>query len=77
MWKGVVFMKKRKCGKAWRLPVLAVFFLTILLSGTVLKTQAATPKLNKKKLVLMQGEKFALKVSGTRKKITWKSSDAA
>lgn len=45
-----------------------------VLSEPVQVEAASTVKLNKTKLVLDKGKTYQLKVSGTKKKVTWKSS---
>lgn len=40
----------------------------------VLTAEAATVKLNKKSLTLIKGKTYQLKISGTKSKVTWKSS---
>lgn len=47
---------------------------TGVLSEPVQVEAASTVKLNKTKLVLDKGKTYQLKVSGTKKKVTWKSS---
>ena len=50
--------------------------LTVAATAVVpINAQAATVKINKKKLTLNKGKTYRLKISGTKKKITWKSSD--
>ena len=36
--------------------------------------KAATIKLNKTKITLKKGQKYRLKITGTKRKVTWKSS---
>ena len=43
--------------------------------GNVMEVIAATVKLNKKTATLVKGKTLSLKVIGTKKKVTWKSSD--
>lgn len=42
-----------------------------------LETQAAAVKISKKKITLEKGKKYQLKISGTKKKVTWKSNKPA
>ena len=67
-------MKKKRRIPVWIFSFLAVLFLTAFLPQTALKTEAAA-KLSKTSLVLVKGEKYTLKVTGTSAKITWKSSN--
>lgn len=64
---------------------ISFFMITIMLSlvasnislpmkDNVNVVEAATLKLNKKKLTLKKGKSYCLKVKGTKKKVTWKSS---
>nr|MBP3598334.1 Ig-like domain-containing protein [Eubacterium sp.] len=64
-------MKKMKTSMA------LVLAITLLLSGLIVpakEVQAAKPKLNKKSVTLRIGKTVRLKVSGTKEKITWRSS---
>ena len=71
-------MKKLK-----KLTTLIMLILAVVLSipnfpivsNGIVKVSAATIKLNKKKATLVKGQKFNLRISGTVKKVTWKSSN--
>lgn len=53
------------------LMVVAMFFTLI----PAMKTEAASVKLNKTKLSLCVGETWQLKISGSKEKVTWSSSN--
>lgn len=55
--------------------MLAIVSPTSLPFSTVAVAEAATVKLNKKSLSLEVGKTYTLKVSGTKKKVTWSTSD--
>lgn len=57
--------------------VILVMLLFVLASGitTISSVDAASIKLSKKELTLTKGQKYTLKVTGTKKKVSWKSSD--
>lgn len=44
---------------------------------TPITAEAAAIKINKKKLTLYKGEKYKLKITGTKGKVTWKSTDSS
>lgn len=68
-------MNERKRNKVWLLSLLTVLFLAVLIPMTTIRTEAASPKISKKSIGLIVGEKYTLKVSGVSKsKVTWKSS---
>ena len=54
------------------------FFIVVALVFTMVfgnvSVSAAAPKLSKTKVTLLKGEKITLKVTGTKKKVTWSSS---
>ena len=45
------------------------------ISNDIKEVSAATVKLNKKKATIIKGKTLTLKVTGTKKKVTWKSSN--
>ncbi len=51
--------------------ILLMMFLLLSISTSV----NAAPKLSKKSVTIKVGQKYTLKVTGTKKKITWKSSN--
>ena len=59
-------MRKRK--------ITFICLLLLMLLAMPLSSQAA-PKLNKTRLTLCKGERYKLKVTGTKKKITWSSTN--
>ena len=46
-----------------------------VIPNSIIEAHAATVKLNKKKATLYKGKTLKLKVTGTKKKVTWKSSN--
>lgn len=48
---------------------------TSIIPGSIIEANAATVKLNKKKATMYEGKSLQLKVTGTKKKVTWKSSN--
>ena len=68
-------MNERKHSRVWLLSLLTFLFLAVLIPVTTIRTEAASPKISKKSIGLVVGEKYTLKVSGVSKsKVTWKSS---
>lgn len=63
-------MKKKKRIFSFFIVVALVFTMAL---GNV-SVSAAAPKLSKTKVTLLKGEKITLKVTGTKKKVTWSSS---
>lgn len=63
-------MKKKKRILSFFIVVALVFTMAL---GNV-SVSAAAPKLSKTKVTLLKGEKITLKVTGTKKKVTWSSS---
>ena len=63
-------MKKKKRILSFFIVVVLVFTMAL---GNV-SVSAAAPKLSKTKVTLLKGEKITLKVTGTKKKVTWSSS---
>ena len=58
--------------------VLIISMITaLLMMGMVVSASAATVKLNKKQVTITKGFTYKLKVTGTRKKITWNSKNKA
>ena len=56
-------------------PLFSSYALTTPLNLGVIEAQAASKvRINKKKLVLIKGQTYKLKVKGTKKKAKWKSS---
>lgn len=55
--------------------IMSVIVPAILPNQFVAVAQAATVKLNKTKLTLEVGKSYTLKISGTKSKVTWSSSD--
>ncbi len=57
--------------------VLSTGISVVLPEMAGLETQAAAVKISKKKITLEKGKKYQLKISGTKKKVTWKSNKPA
>lgn len=59
--------------------MVVCLLLTVLLAGVLpaQTVEAATVKLSSTKVTLVKGESKTLKVSGTKSKVTWKSSKAS
>ena len=66
--------KKRNVKKTMQTAAIALLILGVTFGG-VTESHAATMKLNKKKVTLKVGKSVTLKVKGTKKKVTWKSSN--
>lgn len=54
--------------------VISLFLVLLLIVGLIPTTASAAVKLNKTTISLTEGDTYALKVSGTKSKITWTSS---
>ncbi len=67
----VVEMKRRNVLKGLVLTVICA----VILGSFIPSVMAASPKLSKKTLTLYVGKSKTLKVTGSRKKVTWKSSN--
>lgn len=62
--------------KLWRgISILLLLLLLVLAIPTTSVQAAAKVKLNKTKVTLCEGKTTTLKVKGTKKKVTWTSSD--
>lgn len=69
--------KMRKVFSYISFTVILAMLLFVLTSGTTTMSSvdAASIKISKKELTLAKGQKYTLKVTGTKKKVSWKSSD--
>jgi heme A synthase len=66
--------------KVFKQIVITLFAVSLFLGGALgnaIPVQAATVKLNKSSVNIMVGKTTTLKLSGTAKKVTWKSSNQA
>ncbi len=66
---------KRLCKVMALMMVLTILSPSILPFHTTAVAEAATVKLNKKKLTLVVGKSATLQITGTKAKVTWTSSD--
>ncbi len=70
-------MEKQKKRTSW----IPLFFVVLILAFLIPQQSAvakAAPKLNKKSLLLVQGQKYQLKLSGVKtSKVVWKTSNPA
>ena len=57
------------------LAINLAFPQSLPLLGTNLTAEAATIKISKKKATIIKGESITLKITGTKSKVTWKSSN--
>lgn len=69
--KGIAIVKIR-----FRITVIILSLMLVFCDAAVVPSHAATIRLNKKSLSMAIGEKYQLKVTGTKKKKTWSTTDA-
>lgn len=67
-------LRKSICAVLMLLTLTCCSLVVIPSLTAPITAEAATIKINKKKLTLDKGKTFQLKITGTKKKVTWKSS---
>lgn len=68
-------IKKILCASLIALMTLFVVPVVMPLNQTVYTVEAAKVKINKTKYTMNKGEKYTLKISGTKKKVKWSTSN--
>lgn len=68
------YLKKSICTLLMLLALSCSSAVVLSCATTPITAEAASIKINKKKIVLDKGKTFQLKIQGTKKKVTWKSN---